>query len=171
MPCSHCGSEKSFMHRSSKDFKPIVPKEIQNEFKEPPPPIVSPQITPPATPKSTVPISSSSSIANKPLPKPDVLPLKKPEPNTKMSESFTKTQSQEKQIETYLNFKNMLENLDNNIKQILQKQEKFEEMILEISKQLQDQNRKELENQAIKRQEEESSKRNMDNKKNKKKKK
>jgi hypothetical protein len=65
----------------------------------------------------------------------------------------------------------MLENLDNNIKQILQKQEKFEEMILEISKQLQDQNRKELENQAIKRQEEESSKRNMDNKKNKKKKK
>lgn len=153
------------MDRSSKDFKPIVPKEIQNEFKEPPPPLVSPPKTsPPSTTKATIPASSSPSIPNKPLLKPDVLTLKKPEPDTKMTEVFTTAPSQEKSIETYLNFKNMFETLDNNIKQILQKQEKFEEIILDLSKQLQDQKRKELENQAIKYQEE-------DNKKSKKKKK
>ncbi|MFX0117105.1 MAG: hypothetical protein ACFFB3_21335 [Candidatus Hodarchaeota archaeon] len=38
-PCPHCGKSESFADRTAKDFKPIVPTEIQGRFDEPPPPI------------------------------------------------------------------------------------------------------------------------------------
>ncbi|MFX0115172.1 MAG: hypothetical protein ACFFB3_11545 [Candidatus Hodarchaeota archaeon] len=41
-PCPHCGSETSYEDRTAKDFKPIIPKELQENFSEPPPPITSP---------------------------------------------------------------------------------------------------------------------------------
>ncbi|MFQ5980500.1 MAG: hypothetical protein ACE5OZ_20370 [Candidatus Heimdallarchaeota archaeon] len=38
LPCPHCGSSQSHAERTAGDFKPIVPREIQGNFAEPPPP-------------------------------------------------------------------------------------------------------------------------------------
>jgi len=65
LPCSHCGSEKSFADRKIDDFKPIVPIELQGDFEEPPEFISDPSLTP--TPLSTE--SNTKPVSKPPVPK------------------------------------------------------------------------------------------------------
>ncbi|MHA2271133.1 MAG: hypothetical protein ACXACI_04665 [Candidatus Hodarchaeales archaeon] len=67
-PCPHCGSESSYEDRTVKDFKPIIPKELQEDFSEPPLPIASPNSV--ATPISESPPTSREA---------ESLPRKQPE--------------------------------------------------------------------------------------------
>lgn len=67
-PCPHCGSESSYEDRTAGDFKPIIPKELQEDFSEPLPPITSPNSF--ATPISESPPASRGA---------ESLPRKQPE--------------------------------------------------------------------------------------------
>jgi len=37
-PCPHCGSDLSLTDRTNSDIQPIIPKELQGDFEEPPAP-------------------------------------------------------------------------------------------------------------------------------------
>ncbi len=41
-PCPHCGAEQALTDREADEIKPIIPLDLQGDFKEPPPPISAP---------------------------------------------------------------------------------------------------------------------------------
>ncbi len=64
-PCPHCGSDLSLTDRTERDIQPIIPKELQGNFEEPPAPSFVDGIPdresmgPPPSHKEKTPTSSS----------------------------------------------------------------------------------------------------------------
>ena len=79
-PCPHCGAEEALTDREDNEIKPIIPLDLQESFKIPPPPKSDSEdsFSPPHPPSKPQPPPTRPSYAPPPLPAQEPVAFKPP---------------------------------------------------------------------------------------------